>query len=142
MFICRQKIMMIMMNCFCGMIDQGKVCSLLRPLPEILTITFLMPQNMPRAGFEPVQNLSSGLVEWSCAVVIATTSPSFPFSWDIKKILQTYCFGYFGHATLRKPKVILSTCGKLLCSSAGKKSTSPSSFLEILQRYADLFWVL
>ena len=27
----------------------------------------------PRAGFEPAQNLSSGLVEWSCAVVITTT---------------------------------------------------------------------
>ena len=26
-----------------------------------------------RAGFEPAQNLSSGLVEWSCAVVITTT---------------------------------------------------------------------
>ena len=25
---------------------------------------------MPQAGFEPAQNLSSGLVEWSCAVVI------------------------------------------------------------------------
>ena len=25
------------------------------------------------AGFEPAQNLSSGLVEWSCAVVITTT---------------------------------------------------------------------
>ena len=27
----------------------------------------------PRAGFEPAQNLGSGLVEWSCAVVITTT---------------------------------------------------------------------
>ena len=27
----------------------------------------------PRAGFEPAQNLSSGFVEWSCAVVITTT---------------------------------------------------------------------
>ena len=26
-----------------------------------------------QAGFEPVQNLSSGSVEWSCAVVITTT---------------------------------------------------------------------
>ena len=26
-----------------------------------------------RAGFEPAQNLSSGLVEWSCTVVITTT---------------------------------------------------------------------
>ena len=27
----------------------------------------------PRAAFEPAQNLSSGLVEWSCAVVRTTT---------------------------------------------------------------------
>ena len=30
--------------------------------------------DMPWAGFEPAQYLSSGLVEWSCAIVI-TTSP-------------------------------------------------------------------
>ena len=29
--------------------------------------------NTPQAEFEPAQNLSSGLVEWSCAVVITTT---------------------------------------------------------------------
>ena len=29
--------------------------------------------NTLQAGFEPVENLSSGLVEWSCAVVINTT---------------------------------------------------------------------
>ena len=29
--------------------------------------------NTPWAGFEPAQNLSSGLVEWSCVVVITTT---------------------------------------------------------------------
>ena len=28
----------------------------------------------PQTGFEPAQNLSSDLVEWSCAVVIITTS--------------------------------------------------------------------
>ena len=36
-------------------------------LSEILTMQI---SNTPRAGFEPAQNLSSGLVEWSCAVVI------------------------------------------------------------------------
>ena len=29
--------------------------------------------DMPRTGFGPVQNLSSSLVEWSCAAVITTT---------------------------------------------------------------------
>ena len=31
-----------------------------------------------RAGFEPAQKLSSGLVEWSCAVVITTTLHHVP----------------------------------------------------------------
>ena len=41
--------MMMMMNCFCGMVDRQKAFS---PIPD-----------MPRAGFEPAQNLSLGLVE-------------------------------------------------------------------------------
>ena len=42
----------------------------LRPLSEILTMVNL--QHVC-TGFEPVQNLSSGFVEWSCAVGITTT---------------------------------------------------------------------
>ena len=60
------------MNCFCGMVDQRKVnlissldhCQ--RPSPSKISDT-------PEAGFAPAQNLSSGLVEWSCAVVTITT---------------------------------------------------------------------
>ena len=74
------------------------------------------------------------------------SSSSFTFSLRYyKKILYTCCFGYFGHAWLRKPKVILSTCRKCSCLFAGKKPHPPPShaFLEILQRYANfLFWVL
>ena len=50
------------------------------------------------------------------------------FLWDIAKILQTCYFGYFGHAWLLAPKVTLTTCRKILCLSAGKKSTSPPMF--------------
>ena len=53
--------------------------------------------------------------------------PSY-FTWDIVKILQTRYFGFFGHAWLRTPKLILSTCRKLLCLSAGKKKSSPTFF--------------
>ena len=51
---------MMMMNCFCGMVDRRKAIR-------------LISIDTPRAVFEPAQNLSSGLVEWSCAVVITTT---------------------------------------------------------------------
>ena len=47
-----QKIMM--MNCFCGMVDRWDHCQ--RSSPSRIFDT-------PRAGFHPVQNLSSGLVE-------------------------------------------------------------------------------
>lgn len=38
--------------------------------------------------------------------------PSF-VSWNIEKILQKCCFGYFGHTCLRLPKTIVSACRKL-----------------------------
>ena len=43
------------------------------------------------------------------------------FRWYIAKILQTCYFEYFEHARLRTPKVILSSCRKLLRLSAAKK---------------------
>ena len=80
--ICMMMMMMMMlMNCFCGMVDRRKAfypyyqpyfqlppyfwdyCQRSSPSPI---------SDTPRAGFEPAQNLSSGLVEWSCAVVITT----------------------------------------------------------------------
>ena len=51
------------------------------------------------------------------------------FPWHIEKILQTCCFGYFGHACLCTPKVVLSSYRKLLRLSLGKKSTSSSMLL-------------
>ena len=57
---------MMMMNCFCRMVDPRKAFSLIssrnhcqRSYPSRISDT-------PRAGFEPAQNLSSGLLEWSC----------------------------------------------------------------------------
>ena len=53
----------MMMNCFCGMVDQRNMFSLIsrrdhfqRPSPSPISET-------PRAGFESAQSLSSGLVE-------------------------------------------------------------------------------
>ena len=65
------------------------------------------------------------------------------FLWNIAKIFQTCCFGYFGHAWLCTTKVMWSSCTQLPCLSGGKKSTSSPCFLEILHRYCTfLFWVL
>ena len=54
------------------------------------------------------------------------STPCFP--WDIAKILQTCYFGYFGHAWLCPPNMILSTCRERLCLSAAKKPTSSPHF--------------
>ena len=55
--------MMLMMNCFCGVVDRRKANHCRRSSPSRIS-------NMPPARFGPDQNLSSGLVEWSCAVAI------------------------------------------------------------------------
>ena len=64
---------MMTMNCFCSMVDRRKAFNLIssqdhcqRPSPSQISAT-------PQAGFELAQNLSSGFIEWSCAVVITTT---------------------------------------------------------------------
>ena len=64
------------------------------------------------------------------------------FLYDIAKILQTCCTRYFGHAWLITPKVILSTSRKLVFIWRQKINFISHALLEILQRYANLFWVL
>ena len=65
--------MMMMMNCFCGMVDRQKTFSLLSSRDYCQRSSPSRISDTPRAGFEPAQNLSGGLVEPSCAVVITTT---------------------------------------------------------------------
>ena len=61
------------MNCFCGMVDRRKAFSLISSRNHCQRSSPSRISNPPRARFEPAQNMSSGLVEWSCAVVITTT---------------------------------------------------------------------
>ena len=69
----QKKKMMMMMNCFCGMVDQRKAFSLISSRDHCQRPSLPRISDKPRVGFEPVQNLSAGLVEWSCAVVITAT---------------------------------------------------------------------
>ena len=67
LMICRTQVMMIMMtNCFVEWVTDKRLQVLL-PLLQTSDIS-----NMLQAGFEPAQNLSSGLIEL-CAVGITTT---------------------------------------------------------------------
>ena len=58
-----KMIMMMMMNCFCGMIDGRKAFSLISSQNHCQRSSPSQISDTPRAGFEPAQNLSSGLVE-------------------------------------------------------------------------------
>ena len=62
-----------MLNCFCSMIDKQKVFSLTSSWNRCQRYSLLLISNMLGTGLELVQNLSSGLVEQSCAVVITST---------------------------------------------------------------------
>ena len=66
--------MMMKMNCFCGMADRQKAFRLISSWDLCQRSSSLWISDTPRAVFEPAQNQSSGFVEWSCTVVITTTS--------------------------------------------------------------------
>ena len=53
----------MMMNCFCGMADRRKAFVLISSRNDCQRSSPSRISNPPRAGFEPAQNLSSGLVE-------------------------------------------------------------------------------
>ena len=62
------------MNSFCGMADGRKAVSLVSKRNHCQRSSSSRISDMPRTGFEPAQNLSSGFVEWSYALVITTTT--------------------------------------------------------------------
>ena len=66
-------ILMMMMNCFCGMVDRRKVFSLISSREHCQRSSPSRISDTPRAGLESAQNLNSGLVEWSFALVTTTT---------------------------------------------------------------------
>ena len=57
------ELMMIMMNGFCGMVHRRKKFSLISSRDHCQRSSPSRISDTPRAGFEPAQNLSSGLVE-------------------------------------------------------------------------------
>ena len=65
--------MMMMMMCFWSMIDRRKAFSVISSRDHCQRSSSSRISNTSWARFEPAQNLSSGFVQWSCAVVIATT---------------------------------------------------------------------
>ena len=69
--------MMIMMNSFCGIVDQRKTFSLISSLGHCQRFSTSQISDMPQTRFELAQNLSSVFSIWCCAVVITTKLPLF-----------------------------------------------------------------
>ena len=65
--------MMKKMNCFCGMVDRRKAFSLISTWGHCQRSSPSQISDTPWVGFESAQKLSSGFIEWSCALVITTT---------------------------------------------------------------------
>ena len=79
-------VMMMMMNYFCGMVNRRKAVNFVFRQDHCQRFSPSRIFDMPRAGFEPAKNLSSGFVEWSCAVVITTTPRrQYYLLWDFHK---------------------------------------------------------
>ena len=72
------------MNCFYGMVDQQKMFSLISSQDHCQRFSPLQISERLQTGFERAQNMSSGFVEWRCAVVITTTP------WRQNTLLEYY----------------------------------------------------
>ena len=62
-----------MMNCFCRTVDRRIESSFISSRDHCQSFSPSRISDTMRAGFETTQNLSSGFVEWTCAVVMITT---------------------------------------------------------------------
>ena len=78
--------MMVMVNCFCDIVDRRKTFSLISSQDHCQRSSPSRIPDMQRAGFEPAQNLSSGLVELSCAVVIMATVNKLKYVLFLRKL--------------------------------------------------------
>ena len=82
-----------MVSCFCGIVDRRKVFRLISSRDNCQRSSPSRISDTPWAGFEPAQNLSSGFVEWSCAVVI-TTTPRRHIHWNNSSAVAEELFGW------------------------------------------------
>ena len=82
---------MMVMKCFCYMIDWQRAISLISSRDHFERSSPSWISDMLWGRFEPAQNLSSGSVEWSCAVVITTTSCCQNGSgWEVSTRIWSY----------------------------------------------------
>ena len=76
--VCRTKHLsydLDMTNCFGGMVDWRKAFCVISSRDDCQRSSSSRISNTPQTGFEPLQNLSPVLDEWSYTVVITTKTP-------------------------------------------------------------------
>ena len=98
----------MMMTCFCDMVSQWKIFSLISSRDYCKRSSPSQIFDTSQVGFAPAQNLSSGLVKWSCAVV-ATATPR------LHAVIATQSLQLFKHVELtefvkQNDKLFLLTC--------------------------------
>ena len=64
--------MMMMLNCFYGVVDRQKWCSFISNRSHYQRFSPLQISDTPPARFDPVQDLSSTLAKLGCTVVKTT----------------------------------------------------------------------
>ena len=72
------------------MVDWQKAFSLISSWDHCQRSSPLRISNTPLRRFDPAQNLSSGLVEWSCAVVITTTPRCYNVILNIRCVFELF----------------------------------------------------
>ena len=81
------------MDCFYGLVQCQKAFSLISSWDQCQRSSPFWISGTLQAEFKPVQNLSSGSVEWSCVVVITTTPRCNKLTIKIWKVsLLNHCF--------------------------------------------------
>ena len=119
----------------CDVYLQGKINMILQVFLEILQryCKFINLGTLGIPGY-PNPKWYYQLVENFCVYLQAKKSTSsHTFFWRYCKEIHNSYFGYFRHAKLRTPKMILSTSRKLQVLSAYQKYTS--SFASFLRYY-------
>ena len=82
----------MMMNCFCSMVHRRKAFSLICSRDYCQISSSSRISDTPRAGFEPAQNLSSGFIEWSCAVGMSERidAEDLPMAVSTEQLIEEY----------------------------------------------------
>ena len=131
-----------MKNCFCGIVDRRKAFIFISSRDHCQRSSPSQISDTPRAGFEPAQNLDSGFVESSCAVVLTKVWWNYPPShvtfWPRGYVTKKIRYIWTSTAPmLAKPVRVLTWDGETYPTSHG--TFWPRSYVTIEKHYICTF---